>query len=170
MSNLTLYDLEQGLMDIYVEMEEALEDNNQEAIERLSESIEVYVQGAVDKRDKCAKFLRHLSSLEDALARERHDLMCRKNKITLARAKFEEYILNIMTLVGKDRIDGGVFSFVKKKNPPSVKIEPGATLRDEYINKQISYTPDKKLIAKDIKLGRTVEGASLEYGHRLEIK
>ena len=61
-------------------------------------------------------------------------------------------------------------SFVKKKNPPSVKIAPVATLRGDYIKQQISYSPDKKMIARDIKLGIDVEGASLECGHRLEIK
>ena len=170
MSNLTLYDLEKGLVDLYVEMEEAIEGNDQEAIERLGEAMEVYVQGAVDKRDKCAKFIKSLESLEEALTKERHALMCRKNKITLARDKFEEYILRIMDMAGKDRIDGGVFSFVKKKNPPSVKIAPDATLRGDYIKQQISYSPDKKMIARDIKIGIDVEGASLECGHRLEIK
>lgn len=97
--------------------------------------------------------------------------MAERRKAFEKRAEsLRDYLLYQMERTGIAAIDSPEFSLKLKKNPPSVSIDPLATLDSKWLTIEVTEKPNKKAIAAALKEGEIIDGATLLQSSRIEIK
>lgn len=82
----------------------------------------------------------------------------------------KNYLLTNMQRVEITEISCPLYTIKPRKNPPAVWLTNESAISDKYKIEVKTIKIDKNSIAKDLKAGKTVTGAELHYGWRLDIK
>ena len=170
--SITLYDVEVELQEAYERVCELEQEGKQEELSVALSILETYITESVHKRDRCGKFLETIEANEKAIDAEIDRLKQKKLRAEKVRTSFEGYILMIMDRIHVNRLEGQLFSFIAKKNPPSVVIDDQLKIPAKYLVEPPlpPPKPDKKAIARDIKDGTEVPGAHLAQETRLVVE
>ena len=154
MSNLKLYEITNGFMDLN-EKEELSEEERQEigmqladALQRKSNNIIAYYQ---DQNTL-------LNAIDEEIKRLQEYKKITKNKID----RYKEYVKSNMDLLGLEKIstDLGVISIAK--SPISVEILDEQQIPDEYKEVVTTIKVDKKKIADNFKeTGEIIDGVNI---------
>jgi len=161
-----------ALYEIANEYREALEkladmDLPQEVI---ADTLEAVTGNLEVKATNVAMFARNLESLAESI-KEAEAQMAHRRKVIENRAdSIRSYIKTCMESAGVSKIDCPYFSLAIRKNPPAVIIEGNVPKEYMRFPEPPPPTPDKTAIAKALKEGKTIEGAYLSQGTRLDIK
>jgi len=139
----------------------ALTEDQQKA---LGESIKT----SVEKRDAMGAFLARLDGEAEVLKKEEKRLADRRRMFERIREIFEDSLHWQLEQWGVKRVEGQKFSFIVKKNPPSVEIEDEKLIPAEFI--EYNPTISKARIKDALTEGKEVQGAKLIQKTRLEIK
>lgn len=169
--NPSLYDLEESLLWAFQQITEA-QASGVEPSDEVMDLIHAYAGAAPAKRDRCAQFLRHLESQEDAINAEVKRLQLKAIRIAAAKERFEGYVLAVMDRVGMKRLEGTTYTFTAKNNPPSVVVDDPAQVPAEFMRQKPAppAEPDRIAIKKRLQSGAEVPGARLVTGkRRLEV-
>lgn len=142
-TDLQIDDIKEALNEVGIEFEEKVE-----GIVRLIKNIE----GDAEK----------IKSEEKRLAEKRKSL---ESKVTYLKG----YIDLNMKLVGKKKIDTGLFKLSIQKNAPSINIKSAADIPSEYFIEQEPVL-DKRALLKDLKEGREVPGVEMKQTESLRIR
>jgi outer membrane murein-binding lipoprotein Lpp len=159
-----------------------LADEYRAAADRLSE-LDLDEQTVLDTLDgmvgkleakaaNVAMFVRSLESSADQI-KQAEEAMAERRKAIKARAdRIRAYLLENMEKAKISKIDCPYFSLSIRENPPSVVIDAAGQIPSDYYAYPAAPEPypDKKLIAKAIKDGCTVNGAHIQRTKRIEIK
>jgi len=169
--SLTLYEVETELMETFDQVQELQQAGNEEELASALFALEAYIKESVHKRDRCGKFLETLESTQVSIDLEIERLQDRKKRIAKAREAMCQYILLVMNRIGVQKLEGELFSFKARKNPPSVSITDPVALPPDYLRQPDPPppVPDKKLIKEDLARGVDVPGACLQQSTRLVI-
>lgn len=171
--DLNLYELETELMETAESITQMEASGNEEDIAAALHALEAYINQSLQKRDNCGKFLRFLDANDDACENEITRLKNYQAHIRKKRENFSKYILFIMGRLGVKKLEGRLFSFKARQNPPSVVIDDEAKIPAWYKTlaepKPPELKPDKKSIKEAIQNGKEVPGAHLEQETRLVI-
>lgn len=152
----------------YAEFFESIIEQNaltEEQQKALGESIKT----SVEKRDSMGAFLARLDAEAEVLKKEERRLADRRRLFERISEIFQDSLHWQLEQWGVKRVEGQKFSFVVKKNPPSVEIENEKLIPSEFID----YNPviSKARIKDALTEGKAVEGAKLITNKtRLEIK
>lgn len=154
MSNLKLYEITNGFMDLN-EKEELSEEERQEigmqladALQTKSNNIIAYYQGQNTL----------LNAIDEEIKRLQEYKKITKNKID----RYKEYVKSNMDLLGLEKIstDLGVISIAK--SPISVEILDEQQIPDEYKEVVTTIKVDKKKIADNFKeTGEIIDGVNI---------
>jgi len=131
----------------------------------LGESIKT----SIEKRDAMGAFLARLDGEAEILKKEEKRLADRRRMFERIREIFEDSLHWQLEQWGVKRVEGQKFSFIVKKNPPSVEITDEKAIPAEFID----YSPSisKARIKDALSEGKEVSGAQLSTNKtRLEIK
>ncbi len=132
---LTLYQIEEHLAAMLdsVELVEGVEQEKQFLMD-LAEA----GQQVVAKRDNVIRFLRHLSTQQEACQAEMDRLALLKAHYARTQKRLEDYVIGIIQELvpapkrGAKRLEGSIGVMVLRKNPDSVEIGDEAAVPEEY--------------------------------------
>lgn len=102
----------------------------------------------------------NIEKIDTAIAR----LEAKKKQIKARRESLNNYLLTNMVATGINKIQCDLFTITLLAGRDSVAIGDESLIPDEFLNVKTTITPDKTAIAKAIKEGREVAGASLQKG------
>jgi len=77
------------------------------------------------------------------------------------KERLKDYLRFNMEATGITKIDCPLFTISLGKGRDIVSIDNEAMLDDFYLNTKTTVTPDKRIILRDLKEGKEIEGASL---------
>ena len=130
------------------------------------ESIEADIDSKADGYGKIIRMLQgNILVMEEEIKR----LQARKSTLDNRIKALKSNLQSVMENIGKPRIQTDIFTFSITKNPPSVKIEDGAEIPEEYQIPQ-PFKVDKAKIKEDLKNGKKLDWAKIEQGTSLRIK
>jgi hypothetical protein len=167
---LTLYAIEEGLLAL-LDTAEMTAEGTDERLEILDEIAQT-TTAAVQKRDQCIRFLRHLDLQQAAIATEIARLRALMDSYAKGQERVERYVVSVIERFapepkrGAKRIEGTIGILSLWKNPDSVEI-----LDEKLIPERFMVTPpapaarpDKAAIKAALKAGDEVAGADLRFG------
>lgn len=157
------------------------------------------MQQEVQKVDGCAAYDRHLERQVRAYHEEIDRLEHEQSKIIKQRERYQDLLFGVMKRLGINKITGKLGGYLAiKQNPPAVQIDQPGMLPNEYKRVKVTMSmveylalvadtelspalsaalndvstpePMKSEIARALKNGEGVPGASLESAERLVIK
>lgn len=102
----------------------------------------------------------NVEKIDAAIAR----LETKKKQVKARRESLNDYLLTNMVATGIKKIQCELFTITLLDGRDSVSIGDEKLIPDEFLNVKTTITPDKTAIAKAIKEGREVAGASLQKG------
>lgn len=166
--SLTLWSLEAELVEAYNQVEEAITDEERNLALQV---LDTYLTASVEKRDRCGQFLEHLEHVGENIDDEIERLALKGKLLRRTRDQIKDYILAVMERVGTKKLEGKLFTFTAKSNPPSVEVTNELAIDPKYLVQPDPPPPkpNKKMIGDALKRGETVEGAKLVQKKRLEI-
>ena len=91
-------------------------------------------------------------------------LQAKKKAITNRKAELVEYLRNNMEATGISKIQCPLFSITLVAGRDSVAISDENAIPDEFMRVKTDISPDKTAIAKALKEGQEIAGASLQRG------
>ena len=91
-------------------------------------------------------------------------LTAKKKTIANRKASLIEYLRNNMEASGISKISCDLFTVTLVAGRDSVAISDESVIPDEFVNVKTVISPDKTAIAKALKDGQEVAGASLQRG------
>lgn len=137
------------------------EDLDPQAIADTLESISGSIQEkAVSLADWALDLDGNVEKIDVAIAR----LEAKKKQIKARRESLNDYLLASMLATGINKIQCDLFTVTLLAGRDSVAIGDEKLIPDEFLNVKTTIMPDKTAIAKAIKEGREVAGASLQKG------
>jgi hypothetical protein len=118
------------------------------------------------------KFAKNQEVIADAIDEAAAQMKLRAASIRRKADSLRAYLQFHMQATGITRIECPYFVISLRNNPESVKIADGVTLPAEYMKQAPPPppVPDKAKLKADLKAGKTIDGAWLEAGQRLEVK
>lgn len=140
--------------------------------EVIRDTIESLVGTFEEKAVNVVKFSRNLEATADAIEDAAKQMVSRAATIRRKADGIRNYLQFHMTATNITRIECPLFTITLRNNPESVKIADGVELPPEYMVQPEAppARPDKTKLKADLKAGKTIDGAWLEQGQRLEIK
>lgn len=138
---------------------------NEEALNILLEAKEYAVSDGMERLAKVrANKLSDLDGMRAEYKRMAERIRVAENNLT----SFENRILNLLKLSGKDKIAAGTFT-IGTRNSTSVYVVPDFNI-PEYIRVKTISEPDKTAIKDALKNGVQIDGAYLTTKENLSIR
>lgn len=171
-TSLSLWALEKELVEAYQRIEELKEVNAPaDEVALAFQILDTYLTESKEKRDKCGQFLEHLEGAEVLIEKEIDRLEKKRARVEGIRKGMNDYILAVMERNEVKKLEGKLFTFTAKQNPPSVEIIDELAIAPEYLVQPDPPPPrpDKNAIKEALKRGEDVQGAKLIQKKRLVI-
>lgn len=125
----------------------------------------------VAKADAFGGYLASLDAKAEAIRTEETRLAQRRSAVENHARRLKGYALIALQHMGKEKVEGDLFSLRIQKNPPKVVLDPNTTLDDEYIRViPESWEPDRKKLLLALKAGTEIAGATLVQDVSLRIR
>lgn len=188
MSNLTLYSAEENLQ-AFMETEEG------GVPAELQEEFALALAGAnelaLDKRDNCIRFIRHVESQIEFAKAEKARINDWQKSLEGGLDRFREYLVRVVSMHGKQpkgaaKLEGRVGTLTLRKKPDTVNVEDEAAVPQEFKTVtvtmslrdwdfiatgtqftgpvEVSQSIAKKPLLAALKAGNEVPGAELLFG------
>lgn len=157
--------------DFFQSIPEQVEENgglNEDQQKELATYLQTNTSEIVAKRDRVGEFLERLDSEAKAIREAEKRLAARRTSYEKVAECMRLSIFQMMQDAGIVRVEGKLFSFAIRKNPPRVEINDESTIPAEFV----SYEPriDKRAIKDRLEEGKAIPGAELVQSTRLEIR
>lgn len=150
---LTLYEISSELHDVIAQviaLEGEVTDEQLAVLEKCEKGLAV-------KTDGYGKFLRIIQTAGMVFDEEAKRLAKKKSSLAALEKRTKEWIFRNMELMGKDKIEGELFSFRIQNNPVSIEVYDAEELPEEYI--KMVRTPRANEIKAALKKGIEIPGA-----------
>ena len=161
----TLADIEQEISNILATAEELSEDQQEVALEYLDE---LGVQ-EVEKADSIAYAIRKRQSEIQFLKDEEARLRSRRQAAEKRLTEFKEYLAQLFQAEEISKISG-IKSTLYLRKSSSVEVEDVALLPSELVKTEVTFTPKKTDIKKQIENGVEVPGARINERQILMVR
>lgn len=151
----TLY---QQLLD----MAEEQDSDFSEALESLEGAFE-------EKAENIVKIMRTLEAKEKAYKDEVDRLNGQRKTLKNRVQGLKDYLQENMNVMGKKKVESGLFTVAIQKSPKTLKIEDDQYIPEGY---WIPQPPklDRKELLQDMKLGEEIEGVEIVQGEHVRIR
>lgn len=168
-----------------------------EVLDQFRQELAEYTEAALEKRDNCIRFIRHVENQIQFAKDEEQRLCDRRKRLETALGNFKAYLADIVQQFAPDmrkgprRLEGKTGEIAAVRNPESVEILDAGQIPAEFVhvviripglaaekfpgirNHAVEYSimPLKADIGAALKAGRSVPGARSRQGEvRLRIR
>jgi Siphovirus Gp157. len=124
-----------------------------------------------DKAVKIASIIRNLESEAEAVRAAMKEMQERAKRLDNKTDMLSQYLKHNLESCGVKEVRKSPHFVIKiKKNPPSVVLESGKEVPEEFLRTKVVKEANKTLIAEKLKEGIEFDFARLEQVTKLEIK
>lgn len=118
-----------------------------------------------DKAINVARFIQNLKAEIDAVKAEKDRLAKREAVLKNKHERLKTYLETQMLLSNIAKIDDPILPLALRKAPPSVEVEPGAKVPEQYLIPQEPKI-DKRGLLEALKSGEQIPGVRLVEGRK----
>ena len=129
---LTLFQIEESLVLLAESAEE------EGLTPEIEQALTVYLEGAVEKRDRVADFIHFCEGMAELAKAEGKRLQARQKHFEATAERVSAMVLRVLDYLGVKKLEGRTNTLKKRKCPPSVKIIDEAKVPAEF--KHITVT------------------------------
>ncbi len=122
------------------------------------------------KIEACAAAMRDIEARAQAAADEAERLYERKVSLLKHRDWLKEYIRQNMQFVGRQKVEGSLFTVRVQETAASVVIKEGTVLPAEFVASKTTENPIKGKLKEALDGGREIPGVSLVKGTTVVIR
>lgn len=122
-----------------------------------------------DKMKACGLWVKNKRAMIKAIKEEEKRLQARRKHLERAVQYMDEYILHFLPTMANNRLESPEIDISMRKSKRVVVYDEDA-LPAKYVEKVITNRVDKRAIAKDLKDGKIIPGASLIECQNLQLK
>lgn len=162
-----LYELAQDFNELFdlIESEEFDLDTLEDTIQNIEGVVEVKIENT-------AKMIKNWESQAAAMEAEEKRLKESRAALENRITRIKDYILENLTLMGKDKITTSIGNVCKQKNPPSIEVLDMKAIPNGYIIvPPVEPRVDKKSIMERFKAtGEPVPGTKVVQGYHFRIR
>ena len=156
---------------LFQSIPDQLEENgglNEDQQKELATYLQTNNSEIVAKRDRVGEFLERIEAEAKAIREAEKRLAARRAGYEKVAECVRSSIFQMMQDAGIVRVEGRLFSFAIRKNPPKVEITDESAIPPEFV----TYEPhiDKRAIKDRLEEGKAIPGAELVQSTRLEIR
>ena len=159
---ITLYELRTSYLQLERLLDEDPNADIEAALSMVDDSFEEKVENVI-------KIIRMYESYQEAIKVEEQRMKKRREDYQKKCERLTAYIESNMRAIGKEKVEGVLFTARIQKNPPKVVVRNLDHIPFHFF-KHPKPTLDKEAVKKAIQTGVDVPGASLEQEERLQIK
>lgn len=166
-SGLTLFQIEEGI----ALLAEAAEEEGMTP--ELEQALATYLQGALEKRDRVAEFIRHCGWMAELAKAEVKRLQARQKHFEATADRVSAMVLRVLDVFGVKKLEGRTHTLSKRKCPPSVRIDDEVRVPTEFKRVTVTLRLDEwncLLAGADDDLRKTVEAAVLKREETIDLK
>ena len=104
----------------------------------IEEALAAYLEGAVEKRDRVAEFIRFCEGMAELAKAEVKRLQARQKHFEVAAERVSSMVLRVLDWLGAEKLEGRTNTMKKRKCPPSVNVIDEQKIPAEY--KRVTVT------------------------------
>lgn len=104
----------------------------------IESALAAYLEGAVEKRDRVAEFIRFCEGMAELAKAEVKRLQARQKYFGAAAERVSSMVLRVLDRLGAERLEGRTNTLKKRKCPPSVNVIDEQKIPAEY--KRVTVT------------------------------
>ena len=138
------------------------------------DSLEIALSSVEDsiesKAESMAKLIKGIDGDVAMLKEEEQRLAKKRKSLENKQKNIKGYLENQLTVMGKDKVQGKLFTVAMQNNPPSVKFIDEDLIPEEYKEIVETIKIPKKKILDDIKEGKEVPGTEFVQTKSLRIR
>ena len=135
----------------------------------FSEALDSLEDAFEEKAENIVKIMRTLEAKEKAYKDEVDRLNAQRKTLNNRVQTLKDYLQENMNVMGKKKVESGLFTVAIQKSPPTLKIDDDKYIPDGY---WIPQPPklDRKELLQDMKLGEVIEGVEIVQGEHVRIR
>ena len=135
----------------------------------FSEALDSLEDAFEEKAENIVKIMRTLEAKEKAYKDEEDRLNAQRKTLNNRLQELKDYLQENMNVMGKKKVESGLFTVAIQKSPPTLKIDDDKYIPDGY---WIPQPPklDRKELLQDMKLGEEIEGVEIVQGEHVRIR
>ena len=169
MKNLSLYQLNEQILELVVEIEAAETAGDTELIAELEETITQTFTAIDAKRERYCEVIRTADAQSKALREEARRFSARAKNMDALSKRLKLSLQEDLEKFGEVRAEAGKFQLAITNSPQRVVLEiPVEMLPSRF--QDVLVKMDTTALRKALQDGESVEGASLEQGTHLRIR
>jgi len=104
----------------------------------IESALAAYLEGAVEKRDRVAEFIRFCEGMAELAKAEVKRLQARQKHFEVAAERVSSMVLRVLDWLGAEKLEGRTNTLKKRKCPPSVNVIDEQKIPAEY--KRVTVT------------------------------
>ena len=104
----------------------------------IESALAAYLEGAVEKRDRVAEFIRFCEGIAELAKAEVKRLQARQKHFEVAAERVSSMVLRVLDWLGAEKLEGRTNTLKKRKCPPSVNVIDEQKIPAEY--KRVTVT------------------------------
>lgn len=157
--------------DVLVAMDRNMDETGlDDFLPEAAPDIDALFESFDKKVEACAAAMREYEARASAAAEEAERLYDRKVAAMRRRDWLKEYIRSNMEVVGRQKVEGDLFTIRVQATPASVVVDDVAALDAKYTVIKTTVAADKGKIKEALLAGAEIPGASLVRGTTVVIR
>jgi len=140
---------------------------------QLERALATYLEGALEKRDRVAEFIRYCEWMAEVAKAEVKRLQARQKHFEATGERVSAMVLRVLDFFGVKKLEGRTHTLSKRKCPPSVRIDDDARVPSEFKRVTVTLRLDHwncllAGVSDDVR--REIEAAILKRDETIELK
>ncbi len=164
---LTLFQIEESIAILA----EAFEEEGMTP--ELEQALAKYLEGALEKSDRVAEFIRYCEWMAELAKSEVKRLQARQKHFEATAERVSSMVLRVLDFFGVKKLEGRTHTLSKRKCPPSVRIDDDARVPSEFKRVTVTLRLDdwkNLLAAAPDQLRMEIEAGILKGEEAIEFK
>ena len=169
MANLSLYEINQQIMELVAEIDDAEAVGNDALIEELESTISELFPALDKKRESYVRVIRSSDAHANSLREESRRLARRAKNMENLSTRLKQTLHDDLATKGEVKADAGIFRLSVAQSPPKVQM----SVRPEQLPIEfqiVSVSANTALLKKALQDDRNVNGVELVRGTHLRIR
>jgi hypothetical protein len=162
----SLFDIEQDLLCL-LETDEMCPPEQRAEFER---DLSLALQKSVEKRDRVAQFLQHVSLQQENCDREIERLRKRRESFERAEKRMKMYVQRVIESLGPDakgkpkKLEGNLATFSLRQTPGHIEVIDESKVPADLKVSTVTVSIDKREAKRRIEAGEEIPGIDLTMG------
>ena len=139
----------------------------------IEQALATYLEGALEKRDRVAEFIRYCEWMAEMAKAEVKRLQARQKHFEATAERVSTMVLRVLDFFGVKKLEGRTHTMSKRKCPASVKIADEAKVQSEFKRVTVTLPLDswnRLLAAVSEDIRKDVGAAILKRDDAIDLK